>query len=211
MIFKLALFTFKIVYVGNESEVVFADLSSEFSEMILIYLLFFCRCNEIAIRTIELFVRHSSLLRPISQGGRLRLQSDYHQLENSLKIICPNLADLGRPYRLFKSMASLITLTPTEIVASQTAGSSVPPSTILLMLFSFASPELASPHQNTSWSLPKLSVWLDEHEKESERLDLVAGALQKYESIIRHKNSTVYDPVYPIMSQFLETASKHVR
>ncbi|XP_057656246.1 conserved oligomeric Golgi complex subunit 5 [Diorhabda carinulata] len=168
------------------------------------------KCNEIAVRTIELFVRHISLLRPLQQGGRIRLQADFNHLENSLKVICPHLADLGRPYRLLKSVASLIVLTPEEIIAGQTVDSPVPHSTILLMLFAYAGQDLASPHQNTSWSLPKISAWLDEHQSEAERLDLIAGALQKYESLVRHKNSTSYDPVYPIMSQYLEKALKEI-
>lgn len=169
------------------------------------------KCSEIALRCIDLLVCHSAILRPVSQGGRQRLQSDYYHLEEALKVICPHLPNLGRPYRLLKSMASLITQSPEEIVAGQACGSSVPHSIILLMLFSFAGQDLASPHQNTGWSLPKLSAWLDEHQNESERLDLVAGALQKYESIIRVKNLTNYDPLYPIMSRFLETAVKEFR
>lgn len=127
------------------------------------------RCREVALRSIDLLVRHSTLIRPLSQGGRLRLQSDYLSLENSLKVICPHLPDLGQAYRLFKSMATLITLTPKEIVDSHASGSSVPHSVILLLLFSFAGSELASPHQNTGWSLQKLSKWLDQHQSESER------------------------------------------
>lgn len=129
----------------------------------------FSRCNEIAIRCIELFVRHTCLLRPISQGGRMRLGSDYTHLEQALKTLYPVLSDLGRPFRLFKSMVTLITLSPSEIVASQVTGSCVPPSTVLLLLFSFAGPELASPHQNTGWTISKLSAWLDEHQSESDR------------------------------------------
>ncbi|KAL3282359.1 hypothetical protein HHI36_005545 [Cryptolaemus montrouzieri] len=165
------------------------------------------KCGEIAVRCIDLFVRHTVLLRPsspISQGGRQRLKADYIHLENSLKTLCPNLSELGRPYKLLKSMSLLITLSPSEIIESHTEGSVVPPSTILLLLFSFAGNELASPHQNTGWSLQKLSAWLDEHELESDKLDLIAGALQRYETVIRQINSVNYDPVYPIMSQFLE-------
>lgn len=169
------------------------------------------RCSEIAVRCIDLLVRHSSLLRPLSQGGRLRLQADYLHLEHSLHAICPQLPDLGRPYRLLKSMASLVTLTPEEIVAGQASHSSVPHSTVSLLLFSFAGSELASPHQNTGWSLPKLSSWLDEHPNEKDRLDLIAGALQRYEGLVRQKNSVQYDPVYPVMSRFLESAVKRVK
>lgn len=136
------------------------------------------------------------------------MQSDYNFLENGLKLIYPQLSDLGRPYRLLKSMAILIVLSPSEIVAGHASGGSVPPSTVLFMLFAFAGADLASPHQNTAWSLPKLSSWLDEHPKEDDRLDLIAGALQKYEALVRNKGSTTYDPVYPIMSQFLESTIK---
>lgn len=66
-------------------------------------------------------------------------------------------------------MATLITLAPKEIVQKQISGSSVPHSTVLLLLFSFAGTELASPHQNAAWSLTKLSSWLDEHPLESDR------------------------------------------
>ncbi|XP_044751811.1 conserved oligomeric Golgi complex subunit 5 [Coccinella septempunctata] len=169
------------------------------------------KCSEIAMRCIELFVRHTTLLRPsspITEGGRQRLRADYVYLESALKILCPNLSELGRPYKLLKAMTSLITLSPTEIIDSYTEGSIVPPSTVLLLLFSHAGTELASPHQNTGWSLQKLSAWLDQHQSESDRLDLMAGALQRYEALIRQKNSVNYDPVYPLMSQFLEKVIK---
>lgn len=45
--------------------------------------------------------------------------------------------------------------------------------------------------------------------KNCSRLDLIAGALQRYENIIRQKNLVNYDPVYPIMSEFLEFATKN--
>lgn len=36
------------------------------------------------------------------------------------------------------------------------------------------------------------------------RLELVSGALQKYRTIVRQKSIAQYDPVYPIISNFLE-------
>ncbi|XP_022914460.1 conserved oligomeric Golgi complex subunit 5 [Onthophagus taurus] len=166
------------------------------------------KCHSIAMRCIDLLVRHTSILRPISQGGRLRLQADFNHLEQALKVICPHLFDLGHPYRLLKSMATLIIQSPTDIVASQDSGSSIPHSTVLFLLFSYAGSELASPHQNTGWTIQKLSTWLDEHVSEYERLDLIAGALQRYVTLIRQKNSINFDPIYPIMSEFIEKAIK---
>ncbi|KAK4878939.1 hypothetical protein RN001_007085 [Aquatica leii] len=162
------------------------------------------KCSDVVVRCIDLLVRHTSLVRPLSPGGRLRIQVDYTHLENSLKILYPYLSDLGRPYRLLKSMATLIVLSPQEIVQKQISGSSVPHSTVLLMLFSFAGVDLASPHQNAAWSLTKLSSWLDEHIMESDRLDLIAGALQRYENVVRIKNLSSYDPVYPVIKEFFD-------
>ncbi|KAF5273590.1 hypothetical protein FQR65_LT04588 [Abscondita terminalis] len=166
------------------------------------------KCSDVVVRCIDLLVRHTSLVRPLSQGGRLRLQSDYVHVENALKVLFPFLSDLGRPYRLLKSMATLIVLPPHEIIQKQISGSSVPHSTVLLMLFSFAGSDLASPHQNAAWSLTKLSSWLDEHPAESDRLDLIAGALQRYENVVRIKNLSSYDPVYPLIKDFFEFAIK---
>lgn len=116
-----------------------------------------------------MFIRHSSLVRPISEGGRLRLQADYRDIEQALCVIYPQLQTLGTPYRLLKSMGTLITLPPSEVVQSQLVGSSVPHSTVLLMLFSHASPDLQSPYQTTNWSIEKLSKWFDEHTDEKNR------------------------------------------
>lgn len=116
-------------------------------------------------------MRHSSILRPISTGGRLRLQSDYNYLEQALKVICPNLADLANSYRLLKSMSYLITVSPADIVSSQISGSTVPHSTAFLLLFSHAGVELMSPHQTADWSIQKFSDWLDEHPSESDRFE----------------------------------------
>ncbi|CAH2016211.1 unnamed protein product [Acanthoscelides obtectus] len=99
-------------------------------------------------------------------------------------------------------MATLITLSQEEI-DRQMKGSCIPDSTVLFTLFAFAGSD-----QNTSWSLPKLSASLDEHKSEADRLDLIAGALQKCEQIVRQKESDAYDPVYSIMSQFLEHTIK---
>lgn len=40
------------------------------------------------------------------------------------------------------------------------------------------------------------------------RLELVTGALQKYRNVVRQKNVIKYDPIYPIISNFLESVYK---
>lgn len=40
------------------------------------------------------------------------------------------------------------------------------------------------------------------------RLELVTGALQKYRNVVRQKNVIKYDPIYPIISNYLENVYK---
>ena len=117
-----------------------------------------------AQRTLELFIRHSLLLKPISKGGRFRLQYDYGFLEKSMRNFYGDLNDLGPIYQLFKSMELLINSDPEEIVTSEMLESE--PSTILLLLFSYAESNLANPFRKRKWSAEKCSQWLDQHNEQ---------------------------------------------
>lgn len=86
----------------------------------------------IAQRAIELFVRHGSLLRPLGEGGKMRLAADFaqvrggggrtgslkevpstlyqltkcisvFQMELAVAPLCRRVSDLGKPYRLLRS------------------------------------------------------------------------------------------------------------
>lgn len=43
------------------------------------------------------------------------------------------------------------------------------------------------------------------------RLELVSGALQKYRTIVRQKSIAQYDPVYPVISTFLEKFYRSIK
>lgn len=176
------------------------------------------KCNEVAIRTIELLVRHAAIVSPMNAAGRVRLRADLSALERHLRSgtpapsLCPQLADLGAPYRLLKSAASLVGVATADELPVHTVAS-VQTSTLLFMMFGHAQPtgDLLPPHKTLGWTVQQLSAWLDRHPNEDQRLDLVAGALQRYETIVRHTNSKNFDPVYPIMSELLAKAVKEVQ
>ncbi|XP_058462363.1 conserved oligomeric Golgi complex subunit 5 [Malaya genurostris] len=169
-------------------------------------------CGEnLAIHCIELFVQNAAIIRPISNSGRERLKSDSHYLELALKPIVPDLTVLGKSLRLLRAMASLLVVSPEELV-QQTSGKEgiMPAYIVLFMLFGFAGPDLASPHVTAGWSNEKLIKWLESHSSEADRLELIVGALQKYRTVVRQKNISQYDVVYPLMTNFLELAMKEV-
>lgn len=167
--------------------------------------------HHLAARCIELFVQNVSILRPILSSGRQRIKADCHYLELALKPIVPDLAVLGKSFRLLRAMASLLTVSAEELVRhTSEAGGIVPPHIVLFMLFSFAGPELASPHVTAGWSNEKLIQWLESHSSEREKLELITGALQKYRTLVRQKNISQYDVVYPLIASYLDESLKNV-
>jgi len=80
-------------------------------------------------------------------------------MEQALKPLCPNLAELGKPSRLLRAMSLLIVQTPQELV-KQTVGSDslVPSYIVLLLLFGHAGADLQSPHTTANWSNERLRI-----------------------------------------------------
>lgn len=162
-----------------------------------------------AKRCIELFVQNLVSVRPISSSGRNRLKTDCTHLETALKPICSDLPSLGNSFRLLRAISSLIQQTPEDLSAQiPDLDSPVRPYIILYILFSYAGVDLTSPHTAAGWGNEKLIQWLEGHTSEIDRLELISGALQKYRNIVRQKNITQYDPVYPQISSYLEKAIK---
>lgn len=165
--------------------------------------------HELAKRCIELFLHNVCILRPLSSCGRQRLKQDCQHMEQALKPLCPNLAELGKPSRLLRAMSLLIVQTAEELV-KQTIGedSLVPSYIVLLLLFGHAGADLQSPHTTANWSNERLIEWLDGHTAEREKLELISGALQRYRDNARRKNIQQYDEVYPMMVDYFEQALK---
>ncbi|XP_016945983.3 conserved oligomeric Golgi complex subunit 5 [Drosophila suzukii] len=167
--------------------------------------------HELAKRCIELFLHNVCILRPLSAAGRQRLKQDCQHMEQALKPLCPNLAELGKPSRLLRAMSLLIVQNAQELV-KQTIGedSLVPSYIVLLLLFGHAGADLQSPHTTANWSNERLIEWLDGHTAEREKLELISGALQRYRDNARRKNIQQYDEVYPMMVEYFEQALKAI-
>lgn len=166
----------------------------------------------LASRCIELFVQNAALLRPVSNAGRQRLKSDCHHLEVALKPIVPDLVVLGKGFRLLRAFSSLLALSAEELVKQTSGeGGAVPSYIVLFMLFGFGGPELVSPHVTAGWSNEKLIQWLESHSSEKDRLELITGALQKYRTVVRQKNISQYDVVYPLIASCLDESIKQLQ
>ncbi|CAF1581894.1 unnamed protein product [Adineta steineri] len=158
----------------------------------------------IACRAITLFIEHISLVRPIAEGGLLRLVVDFAQIELALSPFCRRLTDLGKHYKILKAFRSLLILTTDEIQNNSAVGDIVPYDIVLQHLFSRAPNEMRSPHQAMNWSISRYIQWLDEHPKMSDRLAMIKGTLDTYVQIVRNRQQKEFAPIYVIILNILE-------
>ncbi|NXX38150.1 COG5 protein, partial [Tricholaema leucomelas] len=157
-------------------------------------------------RAIELFIRNASLIRPLGEGGKMRLAADFAQMELAVAPLCRRVADLGMSYRQLRSFRPLLFQTSEHIASSPALGKVIPFSTVLQFLFTRAPAELKSPFQRAEWSIARYSQWLDDHPSEKDRLALIRGALEAYVQSVRTREGKEFAPVYPIMVQLLQKA-----
>uniref|UniRef100_A0A8C2ZZY6 Conserved oligomeric Golgi complex subunit 5 n=1 Tax=Cyclopterus lumpus TaxID=8103 RepID=A0A8C2ZZY6_CYCLU len=138
--------------------------------------------ESLAQRAIELFIRHTSLLRPLGEGGKMRLAADFAQMELAVAPLCRRVSDLGKPYRMLRSFR-LRTVYD------------------YIYLLNMCSP------QRAEWSIARYSQWLDDHPSERDRLTLIRGALEAYVQSVRARQGKEFAPIYPIMLQLLQRAT----
>ncbi|CAI8014359.1 Conserved oligomeric Golgi complex subunit 5 [Geodia barretti] len=60
--------------------------------------------REVSERVLELFVRHVCLLRPLREGGKMRVTTDMAQIELALTPFCSRPGELGRPYLMLRTL-----------------------------------------------------------------------------------------------------------
>ncbi|XP_021370975.1 conserved oligomeric Golgi complex subunit 5-like [Mizuhopecten yessoensis] len=159
----------------------------------------------IASRCVMLFVRHASLVRPLGEGGKMRLAADFAQMELAISPFCKRVSDIGKDYRLLRAFRPLLFQTPEHICKGPTLGDIIPYSTCLHFLFARgAPPELRSPHIAADWSVSRYSQWLDSHPSEKDRLTLIKGSLEGYVQHVKSRQGKEFTPIYPMMLELLQ-------
>ncbi|XP_005076292.1 conserved oligomeric Golgi complex subunit 5 [Mesocricetus auratus] len=166
----------------------------------------FDNTEAIARRAIELFIRNASLVRPLGEGGKMRLATDFAQMELAVGPLCRRVSDLGKSYRMLRSFRPLLFQTSEHVAENPAVGDVIPFSITLQFLFTRAPAELKSPFQRAEWSHARFSQWLDDHPSEKDRLLLLRGALEAYVQSVRSREGKEFAPVYPIMVQLLQKA-----
>lgn len=114
--------------------------------------------TEVAKTACRLFILHASLVRPLGEGGRLRLAADFAQMELAVNPLCSQLNDLGEVYVWLRSLRPFLFQRPEEIVRTVTTPGQkfhVPYSIVIQLIISQSEKELQSPHVTAGWSLTR--------------------------------------------------------
>ncbi|CAG0914063.1 unnamed protein product [Notodromas monacha] len=179
--------------------VVFEECGPEFVQSLL---------NPIVRKTMEEFVLHVSLVRPLesatSKGGRLRLDNDFTSIEKDLALLFPGIKGLIPEYRSFLAMRTLLNMPVEELSSSALVGDALPYSVALNSLLSRAPETLRSPHQHLRMS-PDVFLEFMENKSESEKLAQIRESLEAY-AMETNRNHGVFSPVYELMIDLLTRA-----
>ncbi|XP_046633998.1 conserved oligomeric Golgi complex subunit 5-like [Daphnia pulicaria] len=157
----------------------------------------------VATGCLDLFVRHASLLRPLGDGGKMKLAADFAQMELAISSFYDRPTELGRSYRVLRSFRPLLFQTVEHPWPNRRPSVTSFPTVLCCTLFARAPAELKSPHQGAGWSVVRYSKWLDEHATEKERLSVIQGAFESYVQGVKQRQAKEFAKDYAIMVQLL--------
>lgn len=166
-----------------------------------------------ASRVLMFFIRHASLVRPLSESGKLRMARDMAELELAVGQNLFPVEQLGAPYRALRAFRPVIFLETSQLEASPLL-QDLRPSTILHHLYSRGPDELQSPMQRNKLTPLQYSLWLDS-QGEDQIWKGIKATLDDYAMLVRSRGDKEFDPVYPIMlrigSSLTENSSQSER
>ncbi|KAG6785966.1 hypothetical protein POTOM_007557 [Populus tomentosa] len=100
--------------------------------------------RSMASRVLIFFIRHASLVRPLSESGKLRMARDMAELELTVGQSLFPVEQLGPPYRALRAFRPLIFLETSQLGGSPLL-QDLPPSVVLHHLYTRGPDELESP------------------------------------------------------------------
>ncbi|XP_009619913.2 conserved oligomeric Golgi complex subunit 5 [Nicotiana tomentosiformis] len=153
--------------------------------------------RSMASRVLIFFIRHASLVRPLSESGKLRLARDMAELELAVGQNLFPVEQLGAPYRALRAFRPVIFLETSQL-ASSPLRQDLPPSVILHHLYSRGPEELQSPLQRNRLTPMQYSLWMDS-QGEDQIWKGIKATLDDYALKVRSRGDKEFSPVYPLM------------
>ncbi|XP_002526650.2 conserved oligomeric Golgi complex subunit 5 [Ricinus communis] len=153
--------------------------------------------RRMASRVLTFFIRNASLVRPLSESGKLRMARDMAELELTVGQNLFPVEQLGPPYRALRAFRPLIFLETSQLEASPLLRD-LPPSVILHHVYSRGPDELQSPLQRNRLTHLQYSLWLDS-QGEDQIWKGIKATLDDYAAKVRSRGDKEFSPVYPLM------------
>lgn len=163
--------------------------------------------RQMAARVLMFFIRHASLVRPLSESGKLRMARDMAELELAVGQNLFPVEQLGAPYRALRAFRPIIFLETSQLEASPLL-QDLGPSIILHHLYSRGPDELQSPMQRNKLTPLQYSLWLDNN-GEGQIWKGIKATLDDYAAQVRSRGDKEFDPVYPIMLRLGSSISEN--
>ncbi|KAI4381190.1 hypothetical protein MLD38_007289 [Melastoma candidum] len=155
--------------------------------------------RNMASRVLVFFIRHASLIRPLSESGKLRLARDMAELELAVGQNLFKVEQLGAPYRALRAFRPLVFLETSQLGSSSLL-QDLPLSVILHHLYSRGPDDLLSPLQRNRLTPTQYSLWMDSH-GEDQIWKGIKATLDDYALKVRQRGDKEFSPVYPLMLQ----------
>ncbi|KAL2316816.1 hypothetical protein Fmac_030692 [Flemingia macrophylla] len=165
--------------------------------------------QSMASRVLVFFIRHTSLVRPLSESGKLRMARDMAELELAVGQNLFPVEQLGAPYRALRAFRPLIFLETSQLASSPLL-QDLPPNVILHHLYTRAPEELQSPLQRNKLTPMQYSLWLDS-QWEDQIWKGIKATLDDYAANVRSRGDKEFSPVYPLMLQLGSSLTEKVQ
>ncbi|KAK3135599.1 hypothetical protein QOZ80_5BG0420860 [Eleusine coracana subsp. coracana] len=162
--------------------------------------------RRMASRVLIFFIRHASLVRPLSEAGKLRMARDMAELELAIGQNLFPVEQLGAPYRALRAFRPVLFLETSQLDKSPLL-QDLPASVILHHLYSRGPDELQSPLQRNKLTPLQYSLWLDS-QGEDQIWKGIKATLDDYEMKIRSRGDKEFSAVYPLMLQIGSSLSQ---
>ncbi|CAI9089020.1 OLC1v1023505C1 [Oldenlandia corymbosa var. corymbosa] len=153
--------------------------------------------RSMASRVLTFFIQQASLVRPLSESGKLRMAKDMAELELTVGQNLFPVEQLGAPYRALRAFKPILFLETSELETSALL-QDLPLSVILHHLYSRAPEELQSPMERNRLTPQKYSLWLEE-KGEDQIWTGIKATLDDYAAKVRARGDKEFSPVYPLM------------
>ncbi|XP_073039218.1 LOW QUALITY PROTEIN: conserved oligomeric Golgi complex subunit 5-like [Primulina eburnea] len=155
-----------------------------------------------ASRVLIFFIRQASLVRPLSESGKLRMARDMAEIELAVGQNSFPVEQLGAPYRTLRAFRPVIFLETSQLSSSPLL-QDLPPSVILHHLYSRGPEDLQSPTKEQALQRNKLtpirySLWMNS-QGDDQIWKEIKASLDDYAAKVRARGDKEFSPVYPVM------------